>query len=329
MVIEPRTGKILAMGSVPTFDPNDYGKEKDYTIFINSFVQKIFEMGSVFKPLTMAAALDAHAVLPETTYTDSGKLVIDGKTIENFDGKGRGVQTMIQVLEQSLNTGAVFAMRRLGGPKLRTYFESYGLKDVTGIDLPNEVRGNLRNLDSNRELEFATASFGQGVAVTHIELATALASLANNGEVPRPYVVSRIIKGTDTIQETKPHMRGRAIAPETSQTISRMLTMVVDDSLAGGVVKMADYSIAAKTGTAQVANKGGKGYSGEYLHTYFGYAPAFDPRFLVLLYLDSPQGVKYSSQSLTDSFKDIIQFLISYYEVPPDRHQPDTVKTSQ
>jgi len=267
----------------------------------------------------MAAALDAHVLTPETTYVDEGKLTIDGRTIENFDGKGHGVQSMTQVLEQSLNTGAVFAMRRLGGQNLRKYFEAYGLQDPTGIDLPGEIKGNLRNLASNREIEFATASFGQGVAVTPIELASALASLANKGEAPRPYVVSRVVRGSDVIQETQPRMRGRTVTPETSQTISQMLTLVVDNTLAGGTVKMPAYSIAAKTGTAQISNKGGKGYSNDYLHTYFGYAPSFDPRFLVLLYLEKPQGVKYSSQSLTDSFKDIVRFLISYYEIPPDR----------
>jgi cell division protein FtsI/penicillin-binding protein 2 len=319
LIIEPKTGRIVAMGSSPTFDPNLYGKEKNYDVFINPFVQELHEMGSVFKPLTMAAALDAGVVKPETTYEDAGRLLINGRVIENFDGKARGTQTMLNVLQQSLNTGSVFAMRRLGQEKFEEYFKNYGLAEDTGIDLPGETSGNLRNLDSGREIEFATASFGQGISVSFIELASALSSIINGGELMRPYVVDVIRKDGKEIRHTEPMVRRRVIKKETSDTISRMLTTVVDTTLANGKARIPGYSIGAKTGTAQMSKKDGKGYSDEYLHTYFGFGPAFDPRFLIVLYLEEPQGVKYSSQSLTAAFKDITQFLITYYEIPPDR----------
>ena len=319
LVIEPRTGRIIAMGSSPTFDPNFYNKEKNYDIFINPFVQELHEMGSVFKPLTMAAAIDAGVVTPETTYADAGRLLISGRVIENFDGKARGTQTMLNVLQQSLNTGSVFAMRRLGQEQFKAYFKNYGLGEDTGIDLPGETSGNLRNLDSGREIEFATASFGQGISVSFIELASALSSIINGGELMRPYVVDAIMKDGKEVRRTEPLVRRRVISKESSDTISRMLTTVVDTTLANGEAKIPGYRIGAKTGTAQIPKKDGKGYSDEYLHTYFGFGPAFDPRFLVVLYLEEPQGVKYSSQSLTAAFKDITQFLITYYEIPPDR----------
>ena len=311
VIVEPKTGKILAMAAVPSFDPNNYQNEKDLKVFLNPFTQKIFEMGSVFKPLTMAAALNEGALTENTTYIDTGEVKIGSATIKNFDGKSHGRQNMTQVLEESLNTGAVFAMRKLGEQKFKTYLHNYGLGEKLGIDLPGELKGDLSNLDTGRELEFATASFGQGVAVTPIELAMALSSLGNGGNLIRPYLRN------DPGRE--PVVIRRVLSPETSTVISKMLVDVVDMKLAGGEAKIDGYSIAAKTGTAQMPNIGAKGYSGEYLHTFFGYFPAYDPQYLILLFLERPQGVKYASQSLTAPFSKITQFIINYYTLPPDR----------
>ncbi|MDO8522817.1 MAG: penicillin-binding protein 2 [bacterium] len=311
IIVQPKTGKVLAMAASPSFDPNNYKTEKDLGVFLNPFTQKIFEMGSVFKPLTMAAALNEGALTADTTYIDTGEVKIGSATIKNFDGKSHGKQTMTQVLEESLNTGAVFAMRKLGEQKLKTYFHNYGLGEKLGIDLPGELKGDLSNLDTGREIEFATASFGQGVAVTPLELAMALSSLGNGGKLMQPYLKDD--------QNRQPVVIRQVIKPETSVTISRMLVDVVDMKLAGGKAKIDSYSVAAKTGTAQMPNTGSKGYSGEYLHTFFGYFPAYDPQYLILLFLERPQGVKYASQSLTDTFSEITQFIINYYTLPPDR----------
>lgn len=319
LIMDPKTGAILAMEALPSFDPNTYNTAEDYNIFLNPFTQSLFEVGSIFKPLTMAAGLDAHAVSETTTYTDTGSVHVEGAVIRNYDGKARGVQNMTNILEQSLNTGSVFIMRQLGIGAFRTYIENFGLGDATGIDLPNEVAGNLQNLHSGREVESATASFGQGISVTPVSLAAALSSIANGGELMRPYVVSRIMRNSTVVQETVPDVRRRVLKTETTQTVSRMLTQVVDTVLAGGAVKIPGYSIAAKTGTAQIANKNSAGYSEEFLHTFFGYGPSFDPRFLILLYLERPQGVRYASQTLSTPFYDLTQFLINYYEIPPDR----------
>lgn len=311
IIVQPKTGKILAMAAVPSFDPNNYQKEKDLQVFLNPFTQKIFEMGSVFKPLTMAAALNEGALTADTTYFDTGEVKIGPATIKNFDGKAHGKQTMTQVLEESLNTGAVFAMRKLGGQKLKTYFHNYGLGERLGVDLPGELKGDLSNLDSGREIEFATASFGQGVAVTPLELAMALSSLGNGGKLMQPYLRD--------YPNHQPVVIRQVLSAETSSAISKMLVDVVDMKLAGGKAKIDGYSVAAKTGTAQMPNTGSKGYSGEYLHTFFGYFPAYDPQYLILLFLERPQGIKYASQSLTDTFSEITQFIINYYTIPPDR----------
>ena len=309
IIIEPKTGKIMAIAAAPAFDPNEYQKEKTFGIFLNPFTEKIFEMGSVFKPLTIAAALDRGVITPETTYVDKGEVKIGTVVIHNYDYKARGTVNMTHILEESLNTGAVFAMQKVGGEKLREYFHNYGLGEKLGIDLPGELKGDLSNLDSGREVEFATASFGQGIAVTPIELAMALASLGNGGKLMRPYLNAA----------NSPQMIRQVIKPETSTTISKMLVDVVDLALAGGNAKIAGYSIAAKTGTAQIPKKDGKGYGDQYLHTFFGYFPAYDPQYLILMFLEKPQGVKYASHSLTDTFSELVEFMISYYTIPPDR----------
>lgn len=318
LVINPQTGEILAMEALPLFDPNEYGQVEDYDVFLNPFVQKVFEVGSIFKPLTMAAGLDARAVTEETSYFDAGKVKVGDKVINNFDGKGRGWQTMSNILEQSLNTGSVFVMQQLGVRAFRDYIENYGLGEFTGIDLPNEVKGNLSNLASGREVEFATASFGQGIAVTPLSLASALSSLGNGGKLMKPYIVKKVMLNDKVVETNEPTFRRQVLQPTTSERISRMLTHVVDTTLANGKVKIPGYSIAAKTGTAQISNKGRSGYSDQYLHTFFGYAPSFDPKFLVLLYLERPQGVRYASETLSMPFRDIAEFLINYYEIPPD-----------
>ena len=310
LVLEPATGKIRAMASFPDFNPNEFQKEKSLGVFLNPFVEKIFELGSVFKPLTMAAALDAGAITPDTAYIDKGEVKIGDRIIKNFDGKARGKRVMTQILEESLNTGAVFVMQQIGGEKLREYFKKFGLDEKTGIELPGEVSGDLSNLDSGREVEFATASFGQGIAVTPLELTMALSALSNGGLLMRPIVLEA--EPAQIIREV--------VKPETSVTITKMLVDVVDNALAGGQAKKQKYSVAAKTGTAQIPNPESRGYySDQFLHSFFGYFPAYKPQFMIFMFLERPQGVKYASQSLTDTFSEISDFLINYYIIPPDR----------
>ena len=309
IIIDPKTGKIRALAAYPNFHPGEYQKTENLGTFLNPFNEKIFELGSVFKPLTMAAAIDAGVLGPKTTYIDKGEIRIADRTIKNFDGKARGLRTMTQVLEESLNTGAVFAMQQLGGEKLKDYFYKFGLAEKSNIELPGEVSGDLSNLDSGREVEFATASFGQGIAVTPIEFTMALASLSNGGMLVQPSI----------LEESSVKTVRRVIKPESSETITKMLVEVVDNSLAGGKAKLAHYSIAAKTGTAQMANQNGAGYSDQFLHSFFGYFPAYDPKFLIFMFLEKPQGVKYASQSMTDSFSALVEFLINYYTILPDR----------
>ncbi len=319
IIIEPKTGKILAMAAFPNFDPNTYGKSVSLDVFTNPLVESTFEFGSVFKPLTMAAGINEKIITPETTYFDKGYLTLDGYTIRNFDEKGRGETTMQNVLSESLNTGAAFVAGKIGKENMRKYFGAYGLSEKTGITLPGEVKGNLQNLNSTRDIEYATAAFGQGVSATPLEFARAASALANGGKIMKPYIVERIVRpGREDIIFGPEEVR-QVITQETAETVSRMLVKVGDEALLGGKAKFKYWTAAAKTGTAQIANKDGKGYSDQYLHSFLAYAPGFDTRFLLFMYMEKPQGVRYASASLGPYYEQIMQFLLTYYDVPPDR----------
>lgn len=318
IVLDPKTGALFAMGSLPDFDPNDPGKADPKT-FKNPLVQSVFELGSIVKPLTMAAALDAGAVTPETKYKDEGKLEFGSMTIRNFDGKGRGSVSMQEVLNQSLNTGAVFAMQELGAERFQRYLRNYGFGDYTGIDLPGDTIGLTETIESGRPVELATDSFGQGFAVSPLAMARALASLGNGGLLMRPHVTKEISYSLGQKKTIEPVLERRVLDERTSTTITRMLVKVVDTALMHGTAKLDHYTVAAKTGTAQIPKQGGGYYEDRYLHSFFGYFPAYDPRFLVFLYISEPQGVQYASETLTKPFFDLTKFLLHYYEVPPDR----------
>lgn len=310
LIINPQTGKIFAMAARNNFNPNTYASTDNLSYFLNPVISSIFELGSVFKPLTIAAALDAGVITPETDYIDEGFVQIADVRISNYDRKARGKTTIQGILNESLNTGAVFVQKKLGKEKFLDYFERYGLDTKTDIDLPFEAVGDMSNLNTNRDVEFASASFGQGLAVTPIEFVRAVSALANGGFLITPYIVEN---------GHKPSEPKRILSQETSETISRMLVTVVDKALLGGGKGPGHYTVAAKTGTAQIPNAGAPGYSSRFFHSFFGYAPAFDPKFLIFLFMKDPKGIQYASHSLGPSFLELTRSLLYYYEVPPDR----------
>ena len=323
LIMNPMNGEIYSLAVNPTFDPNTYGSQSDIKIFSNPAAESIFEMGSTIKPLTMAAGLDSGAVTADTTYDDKGFLILNGSKISNYDHKGNGVINMQEVLNKSVNTGASFVVSKMGKENFAKYMIDFGLGNETGIDLPNEASGRISNLKSPRDIEYATASFGQGIAMTPIIAARALSALANGGTLIVPHIVKKIdykkIGLSKDIYYDGAENK-RVIKKETSDEITRMLVKVVDTALLNGTVKIPNYSVAAKTGTAQIAKPGGGGYYDDrYLHSFFGYFPAYNPRFLIFLMILEPKGAQYASNTLTEPFIDIVKFLINYYEVPPDR----------
>lgn len=321
IIINPKTGEIYALGSLPSFNPNDTKSVKDPRVFSNPLIENVYEMGSIIKPLTVAAGIDSGAITANSKYNDVGIMTLNSKQIGNFDGKARGYVDMQEVLNQSLNLGVTHIMLQMGRGKLSEYFYNFGLGEKTGIDQPNEQKGIVEtSLNSPRDIEHATASFGQGIAMSPIATVRALSALANGGTIVRPHLVKKInydIGTSDTIVIDEGR---RVLKKETTDEVTRMLVKVVDTALKKGEVKMKNYSIAAKTGTAQIADRSTGGYyKDRYLHSFFGYFPAYDPQFLVFLYQVEPKGAQFASETLTDPFIDIAKFLIAYYQVTPDR----------
>ena len=319
IVMDPNTGKIIALDELPTYDPNNYS-EYDIKNYSNHLISGSYEMGSIMKPLTMAAALDSGAVSESTTYNDTGCRVLNTLRVCNYDHGARGIIPMQTILDKSLNVGIVYLIEQMGAEKFASYFKSYGFGKETGIDLPNEVPGLASNLNSNVFVDVATAGFGQGYSATPIQTIRALASLGNGGKLVNPYIVDSITYTSGKEKYFAPNEPEQILATSTSERISRMLTHVVDTALKNGAYKMDHYSIAAKTGTAQIVNPATKKYyEDRYLHSFFGYFPSYDPKFIIFLYHTNPKGAEYASQTLTDPFFDLTKFLISYYEIPPDR----------
>lgn len=318
IIIDPKTGEILAIAALPNFDLGQ--KQTDLEVLSNPLVEKVYEMGSIIKPLTIAAGLDAGVITEKTTYDDKGCITLNKKEFCNYDGKARGVVPMQEILNQSLNLGATFVEQQLGPENFRNYFTAFGLGTKTGIDLPSEGVGLIKNLNSREPVDLANISFGQGIAITPIETVRALCVLGNGGYLVEPHLVKRIDYQNTLAKVVEPKIGPMVIKKETSERITRMLVTVVDKKLADGKAKMENYSIAAKTGTAQIANPAtGKYYPDRYLHSFFGYFPAYEPRFLVFMFMVYPKGVRYSSETLTEPFINISRSLLSYYQVPPDR----------
>ncbi|MBU2101202.1 penicillin-binding protein 2 [Patescibacteria group bacterium] len=306
IVAEPNTGKILAMASYPSFDPNNYG-QAEISSFLNPAVQSVYEPGSIFKVITMASALDAGAITPDTTYYDSGELTLNGHTIRNWDLKANGTITMTNVIERSVNTGAAFAERQLGNEKFYEYLGKFGFKDRTDIDLPGEVTGSLLPLEQDvRDINYATASFGQGISVTPIRLIMAISAIANGGNLMRPYINV----------ENKPQKIDKVISKKASQQTIDMMVSAVDKAR---IAKIEGYSVAGKTGTAQVPGPNGGKYTDDVINTFVGFAPAHDPKFIILVRLDKPYGAPLAGLTIVPTFREIAQFVINYYNIPPDR----------
>lgn len=319
IIMDPLTGEIIAMGLFPDFDLNTFNEVEDALIYRNDLVENVYEMGSIVKPLTMAIGLDTGVINKNSTYNDLGSMTYDGMTFSNYDRRARGVVNVQEILNQSLNTGVAHIVSLIGNEVFGDYLKKL-IGSKTGIDLPNEAAPLVNNLNSNRDIEYATASFGQGIAMTPLGITRALAALGNGGLLVQPHLVKKIEYLSGFSSEIELNAPERIFKPETSENISRMLVRVVDEALKGGDVALKNHSIAAKTGTAQIAKTSESGYYNDrYLHSFFGYFPAFEPEFIVFLYVIEPQNVDYASETLTEPFINITKFLINYYEIPPDR----------
>lgn len=316
VVLEIKTGRILALCNKPDFNPNNYSEVKNYSLFKNPVVNSSFEPGSIFKVITMASGLDSGVVIPETTFLDLGMIDIDGDVIHNVDDRSFGYQDMTGILEKSINTGAVFVAQKLGRPNFRNYLKKFGFGSLTKIELPDEMIGDISNLDQKQKIYLATASFGQGITVTPIQMVNAIAAIANKGKLMKPYLIEAIIKdGQKIIQE--PEFIRQVISPSVASSLTAMMVSVCEKGYGKGA-QVKDYYVAGKTGTAQIPQKGG-GYSDETIHSFVGFAPATDPKFAVLIKFDKPQKGRFAESTAVPVFAQLTEFILDYYHIPPDK----------
>jgi cell division protein FtsI/penicillin-binding protein 2 len=318
IVMEPETGKILSMASFPSFNPNEYARVENIDNFRNTAVNDAYEPGSIFKPFTIAAGLDSDKITPDLTYTDTGAVTEAGYTIKNSDLKANGLQTMTEVLEKSLNTGVIYVEKLVGNKNFADYIERFGFGEKTGIELIGEADGNisnLKNLKSN--IQFFTASFGQGVTTTPVQLAVAYGAIANGGTLMKPQIVNRIVHPDGREEVIDPQEVRRVISQKAAMQTAQILRSVV----VKGHGKRGDvpgFLVGGKTGTAQVVDAETKGYSEDkFTGSFAGFAPINDPKFTIIVKLDTPKNVEWAESSAAPAFGELMKFLLEYYNIEP------------
>ena len=318
IVMDPKTGEILAMANRPTYDPNHYsqGSEED---FKNIAVTNLYEPGSTFKPIIASAALASGKWKLDQVYNDKGAFAANGHIIRNWNGEGYGPVRLLDILKYSLNTGMAEIGTLTGADILSKYIRDYGFGSETGIELPGEGAGILYNPEDMSKLDVATMSIGQGIAVTPLQMVRAFGALANGGAMMKPHIIKSYSNSQgDVTSTTETSVVGQPVPAETVKTIVDILEKEVSEG--GGTKAMVEgYHFAGKTGTAQKLDTKHGGYlDGQYIASFIGFGPVEDPKFVVLVVIDDPQkGSYYGSQIVAPVFKDIVSQLVRYYQMSP------------
>jgi len=322
IVYDPENGDILGMASTPTFDPNEYWTYKETfpnPTPYNRAIGDAYEPGSVFKVITMAAALDAGVVEPSTTYEDTYGVYWVENTwpIYNWDGGAWGEQDMVGCMQHSLNVClAHIAVDLLGEEEFYKYIQAFGFGRSTGIDLAGEANYPLRLPDNNQwvVVDLATNSFGQGIAVTPIQMVMAVGAIANDGQMMVPHLVRSVVDNGQQY-DVASQVMGNPISAETAQTLTSMLTTTMEEEASQALV--AGYSLAGKTGTAEIPTE--LGYTSTETNTSFvGWGPSDDPQFVVYVWLEKPSISKWGSEVAAPIFSDVVEKLVVLMKIPPD-----------
>ncbi|MFA6963470.1 MAG: penicillin-binding protein 2 [Patescibacteria group bacterium] len=319
VIMDVKTGGILAMASLPTFDPNNYQTQAntDTSLFMNPAIAGTFEPGSIFKPVIMSIAMDKGLVTPETEETFGESVEVQGFTIHTAEGKAFGKETMTQVLEHSDNVGMVWLTSKMANLDLYNSIKSFGFLDRTGIDLDSEVPGYTLPIKNWQDINRATVSFGQGIAVTPIELVSAYAAIANNGKYLVPHIVDRIVHPDGSFTQIGKEEGKQVISEQVSAQMKQMLYNVVINGTAKKA-KVPGFKISAKTGTAQIAKPEG-GYEdndaklGIFNHTAAGFAPSDNPEYAMLVKLTRPKTFQYAESTAVPLFGEISNFLLNFH----------------
>ncbi|MFH1565939.1 MAG: penicillin-binding protein 2 [bacterium] len=322
IVVEPQTGKIISMVNFPNFNlylPFDNEDEQDLMgeNIRNKAIADTYEPGSVIKALTMSAAIDLGKVSPFTTYMDDGPKSFSGHIVDNWDGKHHGLETMVSILQHSNNLGAAWVGTTVGAKSLREYFINFGFGTKLGIDLEGEDTGIIRELSDWRDIDIATASFGQGISATPLQVVMAFSAIVNNGNLMQPFVVEKIVdERGKVVTEFKPKLVRKVISEKTSETMVDMLTAAVSGGESSFFISK-KYTVAGKTGTAQIPVAGS--YDPNKTNaTFVGFLPK-SKKFVMLVKLEEPKASIYASETAVPVWMDIAESLAAYYRTPPDK----------
>lgn len=314
-IMYPETGAIVALCSYPDFYPQTYSSS-DIAMFKNPVVSTPYEPGSTFKSITMAAGIDTGVVSADEMYMDTGEEKIDIYTIRNSDKKSHGMQTMTAVLQKSLNTGTIHVSRKLGHTLFTRYIDAFGFGSKTGIDVAGEAAGNLASLDSSHEIYTATASFGQGITATPLQMLSAYSAIANDGILMKPYIVAERHSSDGSVWMTEPVVAGEAINERSAKIVSGMLASVLKFGHAQKA-RIPGYTFAGKTGTAQIAADTG-GYEKDVtMQSFIGFGPVIDTKFAMLVMYDRPN-TSFAERSALPTWKTMTEWLIDYWHIRPD-----------
>lgn len=318
IIMDPKTGEILALANWPNFDPNHYADFSNHQeLYQNTAIEAIYEPGSVFKLITYAAALEKGVITPETEYEDEALFVYYEQKIQNWDRRGRGVVTANEALAQSLNVVSAKIAIDLGARDFYKAVSLFGFGQPTGVELPNDLAGLVTSSRKNGWVpgSLATNSFGQGISVTPLQMANAVATIANGGVRYRPHIVLGKIEGSK-VTYVEPQPKERVISEETAHTLTEMMVNV---TLHTPAAIIRGYRIAGKSGTAQIPKPGSRGYEENATNTTFvGFFPADDPQFVVLAKLDRPQTSEWASQTAAHLFRAVAHDLIVHFNIPED-----------
>ncbi len=313
IIANPKTMETLALSCLPDFDPDRYYLFSENE-FRNSAISSLYEPGSTFKPLIMAAGIEEKAIKAEDFYDETGPVAVGEYLIKTWNDKYEGKISMTKILEKSSNVGMVYIGNKLGPEKVYEYLKKYGLGELTGIDLQGEVPGYFRPKSQWYPIDYATATFGQGIVASPIQIITAFTSVINGGDLLKPYVVKKIVSDNKE-NLIKPKTRRKTVSMATSAKLRKMLV----DTVENGEIKWAKpkgYTFGGKTGTAQIAIKGHYDPS-KTIASFIGYAPADDPRFIALVVLKEPKSSIWGAETAAPLFFDIAKDLLVYYNIAP------------
>lgn len=319
IVMDPRTGAILGMTNLPTYNPNEReGETVDFASFMNPSVSALYEPGSVFKVVTMAAGLDTHVITPTSIFTDAGYIEIGGRTIYNSSRSASGPVDVTDALARSLNVVTAQVADRVGSEAFYRYVRRFGFGERTGVDVAYEVAGLLKSPGNEMwsYSDLGTNSFGQGLAVTPLQMANAVCAIANGGTLFRPYIVEARIED-DKVLRTKPTVIRSVISEKTAAELTDMMIVTVD--VGNKAARVNGYAVAGKSGTAQIPSPDGY-LENQTIVTFVGFAPAHDPQFVLLVKMDRPDYAKsqWASQTAAPVFSRISSRLLEHFDIPPD-----------